>query len=1340
MRLAKLTLSGFKSFADRTEFTFDDAVTGIVGPNGCGKSNVVDAIKWVLGERSSKSLRGKEMIDVIFAGSAARKPAGMASVSLTFENPMLAHPLREIDPETDSPDAVEPETFEPVAEDSSSASHALSTSGQALAVEEETPSRARAEDNETETVLDRRAARRRALPIDADEVEVERRLYRDGTSKYLINGRTARLKDIRGLFLDTGIGADAYSIIEQGKVDAMLLASPQERRTIFEEAAGVARYRQQRTEATRKLEKTERNLTQLREQLASTERRLRLVRGQAAKARKFTEFDAELRAWRVALALDQHHDLLQRIDGLTSRLSGLTGEREQAIDRVEKIEQEKLDAEINRSELVEQRRRIERERDASTHEASSAGQTVAHLRATLASATERIEGDLQRLEHLRETLESLEAQARAAIEQRRVCETSLAEADLAHKAASARKTDADRALAEHRRTRDEHLASAVRIERERTRIEASSEADARRLESIEEDLQRIERRKDELTGEHEATSGRRIEACAQRDSHAEALAQVRERIEALHARVGSLADGRGALTQDVAQLRESCAGLEARRQTLSELIETRAELGEPARHALERRDEGDPALRAILGTLSELIDAESMPAELEAALGAKLGWLVFDPSKGWPSPAALASLPGRVTLLPIQARTGGACELPAALRGRVTPLREAARPTPGPHADAVRAMLDRLLGRTLLVESLEAARLLAAGPLAGWRFVTRDGVVLDTDGCATAGGAPTGAESTGLLQRKAELREIESVLAETTETLRARRATLEHLDAEATSIDTDLATALRERAEIERAHGGAVASIERAEHDLRRLALELERCDKDARQIVQRRESIESDRSAQIAKAESLQRLETEQRELGESLSEKVVEAQRELEDAVQKLTEAGIEAGRLREQVDASARASASASAHLDRARSDSASLEASTESNRREIERCGAQIAEAMEAGRVATERAESLSAQLDGLIERGEEADGKIREISERLRIARDRAGQLDRDWHSLEVSRRELEVKRETLEDRAREESSLDLERDACEYRWMLANGGVEPVDHDEASKAIADLREAIRALGNVNLDAIHEETTLDEASGRLTGEVADLDEARVRLTDLIGRLNDLSKQRFADAFERIRGEFGGKNGMFRQLFGGGHAEVRLMPLVKEVDGEKVVTDIIDPLESGVEVIAKPPGKEPRSISQLSGGEKTMTAVALLLSIFRSKPSCFCVLDEVDAALDDSNVERFAKVVRRYTDKSHFIVITHNKRTMATADRLFGVTMQERGVSTRVAVRFGQAGARAEHDAEIADQEPSIDPETFADGPTLATDKRPSGGLREALASMRSSREPAEISAD
>ena len=381
MRLAKLVLSGFKSFADTTEFRFDEPITGIVGPNGCGKSNVVDAIKWVLGERSAKSLRGGAMLDVIFAGSAARKPAGMASVTLCFENPLLAESLlatleRREDETPLLYQETDPETGEPI-----------------------------------ERIVDRRAVRNRRLPIDADLVEVTRRLTSDGKSDYLINGKKVRLKDIRDLFLDTGIGNDAYSIIEQGKVDAMLLANPVERRAILEEAAGVARFRVRKVEASRKLDAAERNLVTTREQLANTERRLRIVRGQADKAKRFQELDARRRFLRRELSLDLYHELYERLKGLTSELAALESEKSQLVAALAAAEDAKQDAEIARHEVETEQHRLEQRRLELSGAEAQARQRAEFAKRTLDEARTALDEERGQLERLGSESQALAAEA-----------------------------------------------------------------------------------------------------------------------------------------------------------------------------------------------------------------------------------------------------------------------------------------------------------------------------------------------------------------------------------------------------------------------------------------------------------------------------------------------------------------------------------------------------------------------------------------------------------------------------------------------------------------------------------------------------------------------------------------------------------------------------------------------------------------------------------------------------------------------------------------------------------------------------------------------------------------
>ncbi len=1403
MRLSKLTLSGFKSFADRTEFVFDDAVTGVVGPNGCGKSNIVDAIKWVLGERSSKSLRGKEMIDVIFAGSAGRKPAGMASVVLTFDNPILERPIT-LDPEPDA--EMDPQTDGEVDERAEEAPHlngeAMEPDGEAsgdddgLGSEEEghgsashaareddagnetnsaAPSAAEAADSErlaadseesSEIVIERPAVRRRGLPVDTDTVEVERRLYRDGKSQYLINGKLARLKDIRALFLDTGIGADAYSIIEQGKVDAMLLASPTERRSIFEEAAGIARYKQQRTESLRKLEKTERNLEQTREQLSATERRLRIVKGQASKARRFQELDAELRAWRTALALEQYDELRSRLDGLTSRLSVLQVERDDAAGLVDELEQARQEAELARHDVLSAQRRLEQERSEARHGIETATQRRAMAERGLADHRRQAELDDARLKELADRLGELESELEDCRSQIAAKAEAVDEAERVLDAASTERAEAAQQLAGRKQELDAKRSGVARIERERTQLAASAEGESRRIESVREQRDRLGHRLAEIAGEREKLEVSAEEKEAGVASIEADAARLDAEAKAKSESISRVAADRGQLAEQVAELEQRHIRLDSRRQTLQEMVESREGFGDAVREVLRRREAGEEAFGGVIAPLTDLIEADAEhAAQLEAALGPMLQALVVPSLDDLPSPEALASLEGRVVFLSLRGGAGR-LDIDPALRPRVTSLRERVHGVEAGESvepGAIDGLLDRLLGRSFGVQDLDTALLLGAGPMPGCRFVTADGVVVEPDGRVIAG--PTSGEdgAGGLLQRRSELASLEEELAGVDAALVAQRGALEGVDEEAAALSREEASLRQGLADRQRALVSERHALDRVRTDLERLSREQQRLEHERDGHESRLQSLESERAGLVERAEKLAGLLEDE---SAALAEMEKEAERFLarvEQAGEQATAAKVELGKLSEQLTAARREQGGIQLALDQARRQREQLERHAAEARERTHENERIIAEASERIEACTAQEAEAEAELERVNAELAEADEKSRSIGERLHGAREQAQRLDRDWQSIEIARREVEVKRETLEERAVEEDRLDLPLEHAAFKAMIASGGVARIDQDEASKTIAELRKDIRALGNVNLDAIAEEASLEERNEDLVRQVADLDEAREKLTALIGRLNIVCRDRFGEAFERIKNEFGGPNGMFRKLFGGGRAEVRLMPLIKEVDGEKVQTDEIDLLESGIEVIAKPPGKEPRSISQLSGGEKTMTAVALLLSIFRSRPSCFCVLDEVDAALDDANVERFGRVVRQFTDRSHFIVITHNKRTMTIADRLFGVTMQERGVSTRVSVRFEQVGedgeinAKASRRAEEAkaaaqkDRESESLPQAASDParkpdedtasepaskPTSKPTSKPSSRLREALAGMRES-SPVEV---
>lgn len=1362
LRLTRLTLVGFKSFADRTEFTFEDPITGVVGPNGCGKSNLVDAIKWVLGERSSKSLRGKEMIDVIFAGSAGRKPSGMASVTLTFENPrhrpgtLEAPVVAALELDDGATRAGGTGFACPSPEADAEEARALDVSSEADAASEDALPEPRPEHDihvsdedaeiaveegasEASVIITERRRIGRPLPIDTDEVEVERRLYRDGKSQYLINGRLARLRDIRDLFLDTGVGADAYSIIEQGKVDAMLLASPSERRTIFEEAAGIAKYKQRRIEAQRKLERTEANLVRTREQLDSTERRLRFVRGQAAKARRFKELDSEHRSLRMLLAFDQYDAIRCDLHEVESSIEATESARNEAAAALAQIESTKQQAELDRHDLLQQQRRFEDELRSAEHERASAEQRGAMAARSVDEAIRQLDLERHRLDETAGQMDALET----ALERRREEIGSLGEALFESEqrldGETRRRAEASSALVEQRNELAEQRSVQTEMEHNLVSLRGSIHADDHKIQSLGEQRVALETRRAARAADRESIESQLGDGAARLGAIESRIASLEDRLAQVRARAAALSEDRQARSQRVTSLDQSVVRLDSRRATLDEMARSRVGLGEAVKAVFDLHEAGQ-GFDAAIAPLAELIETDVEHAlHVELALGSLLQAVLVPDVASTPSHDQCERLPGRVTFLPLAPLDAqpqvepSIGDLLLMAGARLVELRPLVRVREGsPHAELVGSVLDRLLGSTMLVESVDAALLLAAGPMPAHRFVTTDGALVERDGCVTAG--PPGAvdEGMGLLQRHSELSGLVSELADLRERLEAERTGLSHVDFEVAQLESERSALEGELAEARRRLVAEQTLADRLSADLGRSERELSSLEAEVGQIASRIAGAEHNRSALRERAGKLERLLAEQSERVAHIESALESLDRTLHEASERMSAARVEVGRLGEQL-------ASARREVSRLETESDALERKRDEAERHLEQATQRaehyrsvIEEAGEQARASGEASEKLRVDLGALSAQVERATLHVGALSRDLAEARRAASTADAAWHEHDARRRELQVRRETLEERTREELSLDLAGEYDDYRTLMAEPDLEAFDTREGAARANVLRDEIKRLGNVNLDAIEEEAQLEEKNEELVAQVADIDEARIRLATLIERLNIASREQFGEVFEKIRENFGGRDGMFRRLFGGGRAEVRLMGLTREVEGQKVQTDEIDLLESGIEVIAKPPGKEPRSISQLSGGEKTLTAVALLMSIFRSKPSCFCILDEVDAALDEANVGRFCSTVREFTDMSRFIVITHNKRTMQVADHLYGVTQQERGVSKRVSVRFDQVEDDGRINATGEAEQRAAAPVAVAPvvpAPAAAPSSRPSAHLRKALVEMR-----------
>ncbi len=1188
MELKKLELFGFKSFADRTPFEFDSGITVIVGPNGCGKSNVVDAVKWVLGEQSPKSLRGREMADVIFAGSESRRSLGFAEATLTFDN----------------------------------------ASGM--------------------------------LPIDMPEVEISRRLYRSGESEYLLNRKPCRLRDIRELFMDTGVGVDAYSLIEQGKVDVLLQSNPHERRLIFEEAAGISKYKAKRKEAERKLARTEQNLLRLGDILQEVERRLRSVKYQAGKARNYKQYTTRLKELRVSYALNQYHEHTAALAAQQTDIDTLQNQRSARSGHLAQLDQQRSALE---AELMDLENRV-RQVDARLGEVRSALATrdneigfhrtrVDELRQIIGRDRRKI-GELS--DHLRE--------ADAAVETRRtnMADVAVAARDQETTVASIEQRLRDLSGQVRNLTgRIEHAKTAMLdLVQERTRHSSHQASLDLRLETLQSQARKLHARRDEIaTSLHEIA---RQEEGFRREGETlkREIADRRGRLEAKRREAEATQQQAEQVGEQFARAKEEASALDSRRDLLEDL---------------ERRGEGIPAaVRKVAeairtdgvaerwrGMVADLIEVDASHAVvIESALGPAEKLLIADRQA---DVLALArrlegQLSGQVRFLALDA---------------IQPVTNGHDPSAGPGqalsacpeavgwatdyvraAESVRPAIEHLLARTIVVRTLDGAAELARGPLRGYRFVSLAGGVLEADGSIAIG--PPGPE-TSLISRRSELLAIRR----RQEDLRAR---IERLDDQRRRALEALAALDETQQELrQEVYEASMRKVE-VEGRLRRLA-------ETRRQFQTERPVLESEledlarqrREASAARDATAREIaEIERREAGQqaAIAEQVAQQERltRRRDACeQERTGAHVTLAQLREKHTALVDGLAAA-------RRDLAATRSGIEEGRTELVQCQQRVRESEQAmlrlqSELATLFMDKESAEVEArrlASDRAERRD-TVSALSREARTIEGESDELQQRIHERELQRRELLTKRDDLVSRVRDDFGMDLvERYA---QWQA-----EQVDWDAVAEEIRELQAKIERLGAVNLDAIDEQEALGQRAAFLRKQNDDLVKARETLEGLIDRINHESRQRFITTFDAVRGHF---QELFRKLFGGGKADVFL-------------EDEADVLEAGIEVVARPPGKQLQRISLLSGGEKTMTAVALLLAIFRAKPSPFAILDEVDAALDESNVDRFTDLVKEFLDQSQFVIISHNKRTMAIADMLYGVTMQEPGVSRRVSVKF------------------------------------------------------------
>ncbi len=1206
MKIKRLELCGFKSFVDRTVVSFDEEVMGIVGPNGCGKSNIVDAIRWAMGEQSAKHLRGRSMEDVIFNGSESRPGADFAEVTLTFDN--------------DDPDSVPPEHREYA------------------------------------------------------QIAVTRRLHRSGDSEYLINKTHVRLKDVTDLFLGTGAGTKAYAIVEQGKIGLIVSAKPEDRRMLIEEAAGITRFKARKKQAERKMEQTQQNLLRVGDIVSEIERSLGSLKRQAAKAERFLAYRAELEDLRL---YEASHRFLE-IDGWI-KYEGAEVEAHGAVLAAAKAELAGREAGID---LVrEETLRAEGVLEAASNDSFARENDVRTVEASMDRARDRRVALCEREAAATQEAVELEAQ-RAALSD----ELALVRRDLGDLALE------DALGADGLAAEEAHLAEVARGHDDASRqVDEARAAIAQaqtEIASAEAKLEGFERRRAETEARHEKVTFEREEFGEQARELARKVVDLGRGIEELRAGKVTSAEEKARLGERLSVLKQEIIAsdravddakheVQKKRSRLHALTEVEARLDGVGAGTRALVATHDPC---VLGLVADRIEA---PPELTYALAGLLGprlseVIVDDQDRAVELLRALAAgKKGRATVLPRAPRYVAGAPLPehADDPGFIARLRDVVV-----FAPENEALVASLVGDAIVVRDADSARRLAGRVRAA--TVTLDGTVFWPDGRISGG---TGDEhAAGMLETRREIRELHVVVDDLDRIASQRLAEHQALRGEIGGVQSALEIARENHhaSEVSLAHATQALRAAEAQHEsttrrLGALADELRELDLALSEAAGDRERA----SAVLDAARAV----LDERTVGLAALEAHLAAWREdLEGVRETVLERKIKVAGVKEKLSASEKASV----RLER------STEELAERRRRLEDEMASGAAEIGELVASLFKLAESL------LVARGVAASARATLADARAAFEALRESLSERE-SGLRDARASAELAREALaaHEMALRERTLALEHllttvadgfRGLRLERVIGDHHLKPPPDEETRARIGELSNLLDRMGSVNLDAMREHAEAEVRHTDYATQKADLDQALRDLERAIQLMNRESRRMFRDTFDLVNARF---QEIFPRMFRGGRASLHL-------------TNPEDMLETGIEIMAQPPGKKLSSIELMSGGEKALTAVSLIFAIFQIKPSPFCILDEVDAPLDEANVARYNEMIRTMTDRSQFILITHVKRTMQMVDTLYGVTMQEPGISRLVTVKMSEgvekkkglrdttAGAVAPAEAQVA----------------------------------------------
>jgi chromosome segregation protein len=1224
LKLKRVEIHGFKSFYDRTEMKFTGSgIAAVVGPNGCGKSNLSDAISWVLGEQSAKSLRGARMEDVIFAGTRDRKALGMASVTMTLvpdEARLAAVLVTHTAEEASAPVAPE------------AAQHHVA-----------------GQPNETSEL---KAAER------TGEVTITRRLYRSGESEYLINGRSARLRDIQDLFLGTGLGPESYAIIEQGRIGQILSNKPQDRRSVIEEAAGITRFKTRKRLAEAKLESAKQNLARVFDILEEVTRQVNSLKRQASKTKRYRELKEEATGF-LRQVLAARFQMLERESArLAIELSTASSELESAKTLITEREAQQM-AVLEQSYATEQELTTARKllADLNLENERTRGKLDYQLR-----QIQQIDGRLSNGAQEAQSLEQQQLERAAELEQQTAAvetvESEFAAARGLMEAKSAERQEAQARLAEQERSLEAARQRVLRLLNEASSLKNRITQVEAQLATADRDTHRARAEEQQCVGDLEriqGIKGQLSERLSARQTELISVTDMRKEVELeLQQKRGQLNENR----QRVERLRGEFSRVKARRDSLDDVLQHRSYTTETVKRLFTAVDKGQTQDFKPVGVLADFLEVDpQFEKATEEFLHDELEFVVV---RNWEEAERgvelmRGELNGRATFLAEhagdEAEAPPELALPSAPEGSLTRLTEALRFTNG-LTELPRHWLPRI-ANCFITGDRGLARQLATQFPHCW-FLTKDGI--NYHGRAVSGGKKTGA---GPLALKRELREV-TVLEKTKQTeLNAAQNQLAELEQSIHHLSEHLEN-LRGRQQ------GQEKEVIAMDHETRKLAEEFQRINNRLSSARLELDRIGRDR-LKLEEAVEMSRITLEEREAARGQEEYSLESARE-------------ELGGLQAEVARAAEEHAGLRANLaslEERRRSLISARGRLENQVRDFANRQAHLA--AETARLATEKANFLESN-GGLQRKAEELAARIVEVEANVARLAESETTLRAALATAEEELRRLRNESQLAQERrselqvgmARAESDLKhLEETASkELETTLAalTQNVETIP-DEASLAGIDaqyleVRRKIEALGPVNPTALEEFEESQQRHDFLTAQRTDLLDSIRDTEKAIQEIDGESRKRFGEAFHAINANF---KIMFQTLFGGGTGEMRL-------------TDEDNLAESGIDIVASPPGKRLQSVLLLSGGEKSMTAMALLMSIFQYTPSPFCVLDEVDAPLDEPNIERLTHLLKEMSAQTQFIVITHAKRTMEVAQSLYGVTMQEPGVSRLVSVKF------------------------------------------------------------